>query len=280
MGGVFTAALGRSAESPLGTVVACEQPGQPRDAPESAQILPATMLSAGVLGRPAARTTVAGAVRKEGSSKEKTTADEEVLAVLREEERPETVSVPPKQELAVEPVRTVSAGAGGPAFTIPDFDVRAELTASATEGTVDPKERGMHVPASAISGDGISGSATSGGGTELSAAPVGTFPMITPTAPSGPPAAHSGSATGHGMGPMMPPMMMGGMRGGAGGQDGERFAEVPVTPDAEVWDPLRATGAVLGRPEPEPSETPEPCTEQEIDAVRQAAIDEILGKKG
>jgi hypothetical protein len=85
------------------------------------------------------------------------------------------------------------------------------------------------------------------------------------------------------MGPMMPPMMggMGGMGGRGGDQNGERFAEVPVTPEAEVWDPQRAMGAVLGRPEqdPEPSEPSEPCSEQEIDAVRQAAIDAILGKR-
>lgn len=275
VGGAFAAPLGRTADCPFETVV-------------DSEALPATMVSAGVLssgvlssgvplsgvlGRPAARTTVA-----DQKDREKRTEVEagEVLAdqlpTLREAERPETVSMPPKENLVAEPVQTVSAEVAKPSFTIPAFDVRTELTATAGEGTVDPKERGMHVPASA----------TSGGATELSAAQPGTFPMITPMAvPTTSPSAPTGaSATGHGMGPMMPPMMMGGMRGGAGSQDGERFAEVPVTPDAEVWDPLRATGAVLGRPEPEPSETPEPCTEQEIDAVRQAAIDEILGKKG
>lgn len=303
LGGAFVSALGRPADSPFGTVgeadaaqlcgvTEAEPAGEAAPAAVlSAGVLSSGLVPSGVLGRPAVRTTI-GDDREEREERTAEVQDEEVLAeelaTLREEDRPETVSaeVPQPQNLVQAPVSTVSAPlvesapARGGSLTVPAFDVRAglELTAAAGEGTVDPKERGMHAP-------------TSPGGAELSAVPGGTFPMITPmitpmAVPMAPPAAPAAPApgampaTGHGMGPMMPPMMMGGGMRGGGGQEGERFADVPVTPEAEVWDPLRATGAVLGRPEPEPSETPEPCAEQEIDAVRQAAIDAILGRRG
>jgi hypothetical protein len=303
LAGAYATALGRPALGPV-EAVACgetvpEQPVRLGDVTDTefagGEAAPATMLSAGVfsgvLGRPVAGVTVPGNnIRKDSTRKEAVTAteDDEVLverlAAVREDQRPETVSapVPPEpanlvrgQESVAAVTAEIPAVQSAPArgsIAIPDFG-RTELAAT-TEGTVDPKERGMHVPASA----------TSGGGAELATAQEGALPLVTPMAAPVSPAAAAPAGAGHGMGPMMPPMMMGGMggMGGRGGdQNGERFAEVPVTPEAEVWDPQRATGAVLGRPEPdpEPSALSEPCSEQEIDAVRQAALDKILGKR-
>jgi hypothetical protein len=275
----------------------------------SSGVLSAGVLSSGVLGRPAARTN-AGNKRKETTREETTreddtveTEDSEVLASLREGERPETVSaVVPEARTALShdllpatetAVSTVSAAVPathavpavalthGVSASAPAFDVRADFgqTAAAAAGAVEPGERGMHVPASAAVASGELS-------TELSAM-SGTFPMSTPGSPAAPPAG-AATASGNGM-PMMPGgMMMGGGMGGMGGgmgggrQNAERFADVPVTPEAEVWDPARATGSVLGRPEPEPepSEPSEPCAEQDVDAARLAALEAILGKPG
>lgn len=282
---------------------------------ETAEVAPgaalsAGVLSSGVLGRPAVRTT-AGDKRKD-TTREKTTGedtteepeDAEVLASLREGERPETVSAAvPEARTALShdvpavategAVSTVSAAVPathaapavalthGVSASVPAFDVRADFGHSvAAAGAVEPGQRGMHVPASAaVPGGELS--------TELSAM-TGTFPMSTPGSPAAP-AAGTSAASGHGMPTMPGGMMMGGGMGGMGGggmgggrQNAERFADVPVTPDAEVWDPARATGSVLGRPEPEPepSEPSEPCAEQDVDAARLAALEAILGKPG
>lgn len=308
-GGAAVSALGRPVGGFGGNVLS-EATSEPQVEPcqtESVEaapvVLSAGVLASGVLGRPGARVNVAGASRKEASRKESTTEaeEQEVLAALKEGERPETISaaVPAARDApAVAAVPTVSAAvpaipavpampatasagsAHGASVSIPAFDVRADFGETTAE-PVDPKERGMHVPASA--GAGLGG----GLSTELSSAQSGVYPMIGPGSLAPPASASPAAGTaasGQGMGPMMPPMMMGGMGGmrGGGGEDSSRFADVPVTPDAEVWDPLRATGAVLGRPEqtPEPSEPSEPCSEQDVDAARQAAIQEILGKTG
>jgi hypothetical protein len=101
-----------------------------------------------------------------------------------------------------------------------------------------------------------------------SALPPGEFtaPVAQPAMPS-----TAGSA------PMM--MGMGGMRAGSGQHEGERYAEVPVVPDHEVWESksTQEQDGVLGRPVAEADEPPV-LGAPDLEGLRDQALELILGR--
>jgi hypothetical protein len=267
----------------------------------------AGVFGSGVLGRPETKKATTGKRRQEDVAEE-STEDAEVLAALSDDERPETVSTThdlvrtathelAPAERAVPEIRTVAATTaaipvekpelpavahGVAALTVPSFDLNGGVGAP-----LDPVARGMHMPVTTPGPvhevtaeltavrEPVAGSMTTDAQTMAPGTATGANGM--PMMPMGMGGGMGGGGMGMGMG-----MGMGGMRGG-GGQDRERFAEVPVTPEAEVWDPSRATSSALGRkePDPEPSKPSEPCPEQsDVEAAKAAALAAILGKPG
>jgi hypothetical protein len=263
----------------------------------------AGVFGSGVLGRPETKKVTTGR-RQQEDEEDESTEDAEVLAALSDDERPETVStthdlvrtathepagqtMPEIQTVAattaaipVEKPELPAVAHGVAALTVPSFDLNGGVGAP-----LDPVARGMHMP---VTTPGLMHEVT----TELSAVkgPVAgsmttdaqTMAPGTATGANGMPMMPMGMGGGMGGGGMGMGMGMGGMRGG-GGQDRERFAEVPVTPEAEVWDPSRATSSALGRkePDPEPSKPSEPCPEQsDVETAKAAALAAILGRPG
>lgn len=275
-GGAFVSALGRSDSTvdfaPAQELAEVSVEGSAGPAP----VMAAGMLAPGVLGRPAAK--------NKSERKVTTTTTEEPEVLLTESgERPETESTTPKFQPA-----EVAIPAIQPATTTAGLPVTAGIPATASAGSpVPPVKHALSAPAFDLRADfGASRGLAEPASfrevtTELAAVtePRPTAAMTTPAATPG----QNPAASGHSM-PMMPMGMgMGGMRGGAGQENNERFADVPVPPEAEVWNPVGSGGAVLGRPDrrrdPEPSASPDPCPEQgDVEAAKSAAMQAILGK--
>jgi hypothetical protein len=256
-GGAFVTALGRGGS---GAFVPPQSLAVTADVPEAEVATPgpvvaAGMLAPGVLGRPAPKT------RTERKATTTTTEEEPELLLTDSGERPETVSAPARPAEPVQAVQSVPTTAGLPvtASAAAVTPVKHALTAPAFDFG-PPASRGMAPPPAFHE-------------TEL-AAVTEQRPTAAMTTPAAPPAQTPATT-----GPHMPmvPMGMGGMRGGAGQENNERYADVPVPPEAETWSPMGSPGAVLGRPEP--STSPDPCAEQgDVEAAKLAAMQAILGK--